>query len=79
MRALTRIEDFTEYFGSELTEEHDYDTIGGLVMHELGRLPRSGEQLVYGGFQFRVTRAESRRIDAVQVTPSSTEAVVASD
>ncbi|MBJ89044.1 MAG: magnesium/cobalt efflux protein [Woeseia sp.] len=79
VRALTRIEDFNEYFGSELTEEHDYDTIGGLVMHELGRLPRPGELLDYGGFQFRVTRAESRRIDAVQVTPSSTEAVVASD
>ena len=79
VRALTRIEDFNEYFGSELTEEQGYDTIGGLVMHELGRLPRLGEQLDYGGFKFRVTRAESRRIDAVQVVRSVTEAVVSSD
>jgi magnesium and cobalt transporter len=67
VRALTRIEDFNEYFGCELTEEEDYDTIGGLVMHELGRLPRLGEQLEYGGFEFRVTRADRRRIDALQV------------
>ena len=36
--ALTRIEDFNKYFGSELSDE-DYDTVGGLVMYELGRLP----------------------------------------
>ncbi len=68
IRALTRIEDFNDYFGSEFTEEEDYDTIGGLVMHELGRLPRLGETLRYGGFQFCVTRADRRRIDSLQVT-----------
>ena len=67
VRALTRIEDFNEYFGCEFTEEEDYDTIGGLVMHELGRLPRLGERLEYGGFEFRVTRADRRRIDTLKV------------
>ncbi len=67
VRALTRIEDFNEYFGCDLTEEEDYDTIGGLVMHELGRLPRLGERLEYGGFEFCVTRADQRRIDTLQV------------
>jgi magnesium and cobalt transporter len=67
VRALTRIEDFNEYFGCELTEEEDYDTIGGLVMHELGRLPRLGERLHYGGFEFCVTDSDSRRIEMLQV------------
>lgn len=67
VRALTRIEDFNEFFGCDLTEEEDYDTIGGLVMHELGRLPRLGETLKYDNFEFRVTRADRRRIDALQV------------
>lgn len=67
VRALTRIEDFNEYFGCELTEEEDFDTVGGLVMHELGRLPRLGEKLQYDGFEFCVTRADRRRIDALQV------------
>lgn len=68
VRSLTRIEDFNEYFGSEFTEEEDYDTVGGLVMHQLGRLPRLGETLEYGGFEFCVTKADRRRIDMLQIT-----------
>ena len=74
VKALTRIEDFNDYFGCELTEEEDYDTIGGLVMHELGRLPRLGERLEYGGFEFCVTRADRRRIEALQVVRTTQEA-----
>jgi magnesium and cobalt transporter len=66
VRALTRIEDFNEYFDCELDDE-EYDTIGGLVMHVLGRLPRRGEKIEFGGFAFSVVRADRRRIDALQV------------
>ena len=66
VRALTRVEDFNEYFECELGDE-EYDTIGGLVMHELGRLPRRGEKVDFGGFEFSVTRADERRIDALLV------------
>ena len=66
VRALTRIEDFIEYFECELPDE-EYDTVGGLVMHELGRLPRRGEKLDFDGFEFAVTKADRRRIDALQV------------
>lgn len=66
VRALTRIEDFNEYFSCEL-EDEEYDTIGGLVMHELGRLPRRGEKVNFGGFEFAVIKADKRRIDALQV------------
>ncbi len=66
VRALTRVEDFNEFFECELSDE-EYDTIGGLVMHELGRLPRRGEMIEFGGFEFSVTRADKRRVDALQV------------
>ena len=66
VRALTRIEDFNEFFECELSEE-DYDTIGGLVMHELGRLPRRGEKVAISGFEFAVVTADKRRVDALQV------------
>lgn len=66
VRALTRIEDFNEYFDCEL-EDEEYDTIGGLVMHALGRLPRRGERVDVGGFEFAVTKADERRIDSLQV------------
>jgi magnesium and cobalt transporter len=66
VRALTRIEDFNEYFECDLDDE-EYDTVGGLVMHELGRLPRRGESVKFGGFKFAVVIADKRRIDALLV------------
>ncbi len=66
VRALTRIEDFNEYFECELDDE-EYDTIGGLVMHEMGRLPRRGERVGFSGFEFVVVKADERRVDALQV------------
>ncbi len=72
VRALTRIEDFNEYFGCDLDDEV-YDTVGGLVMHELGRLPRRGESLHFDGFDFVVTKADRRRIDTLQVQPQDVE------
>jgi len=72
VRALTRIEDFNEFFESDLDDEV-YDTVGGLVMHELGRLPRRGESLHFEGFDFVVTKADRRRIDTLQVQPKAAE------
>ena len=40
-------------FGTTLPEE-DFDTIGGLVAHELGRVPRRGETVDVGGLRFAV-------------------------
>ncbi|CAN5289957.1 CNNM family magnesium/cobalt transport protein CorC [soil metagenome] len=64
--ALLRIEDFNEFFGVEFSDA-DYDTLGGLLMHEFGRLPRRGESIEFGGFVFQVIRADRRRIEALQV------------
>jgi magnesium and cobalt transporter len=66
VRALTRVEDFNDYFECELADD-EYDTVGGLVMHALGRLPRRGEKVEFGGFVFAVIKADKRRIDALQV------------
>ncbi|MBM4196111.1 MAG: CBS domain-containing protein [Gammaproteobacteria bacterium] len=66
--ALTRIEDFNEYFKSELSDE-DYDTVGGLVMHALGRLPRRGETVSLGGFRFKVLQGDRRRVHTLEVSP----------
>lgn len=65
--AHTRIETFNEYFHVSFDDE-EYDTIGGLILHELGRLPRRGEQLEFDGFSFKITRGDRRRIHAVEVS-----------
>jgi magnesium and cobalt transporter len=69
VRGITRIDEFNEYFGSSLSEEEGFDTVAGLLMKELGRLPRRGEAASIDGFEFRVSRADRRRIDALRVVP----------
>jgi magnesium and cobalt transporter len=67
VRGVTRIDEFNEYFGARLSEEQGFDTIAGLLMKQLGRLPRRGESASIDGFEFRVLRADRRRIDALRV------------
>src|SRR5512147_489946 len=55
--ALTRIEEFNTAFGTRFSDE-EYDTIGGLMLHELGRMPRRGEAIQIGGVELKVTRAD---------------------
>jgi len=69
VRGVTRIDEFNEYFGSSLSEEAGFDTVAGLLMKELGRMPRRGEAANIAGFEFRVARADRRRIDALRVVP----------
>jgi magnesium and cobalt transporter len=69
IRGVTRIEEFNEYFGAHLSEEEGFDTVAGLLMKEFGRLPRRGDAATIDGFEFRVTRADRRRIDALRVVP----------
>jgi magnesium and cobalt transporter len=66
VRALTRIDEFNEYFKTSLSDE-EYDTVGGLVIHELGRLPRRGESVSFEGFQFSVIQADRRRVHTLEV------------
>jgi magnesium and cobalt transporter len=71
--ARTRIEEFNDYFDAGLSDE-DYDTVGGLMMYELGRLPRRGESVTLGGFRFRVLQADRRRLHMLEVTPEASPA-----
>jgi magnesium and cobalt transporter len=70
VHALTPIAEFNEFFGTAFSDE-EYDTIGGLIMHEFGRLPRRGEAIMIGQLEFRILRADRRRIDSLRViTPT---------
>jgi magnesium and cobalt transporter len=67
VRGVTRIHEFNDYFGARLSEEEGVDTIAGLLMKQLGRLPRRGETTSLAGFEFRIMRVDRRRIDALRV------------
>jgi magnesium and cobalt transporter len=79
VRALTPIANFNEFFSTTFSDE-EYDTIGGLLMQEFGRLPRRGETIRIGDLEFRILRADRRRIDLLRVTvPFDIEPPVANE
>ena len=72
VRGATRIGEFNEFFGVAISDE-DFDTVAGMVTQHFGRLPRRGESAVLEGFEFRVTRADRRRIETLRVTAPAAE------
>jgi magnesium and cobalt transporter len=66
VKGTTRIADFNEYFDADFPDE-EFDTIGGLAINFLGRLPRRGESFVLSGLEFKVLRADRRRLDLLRV------------
>lgn len=68
VRALTTIADFNESFGTSFNDE-EVDTIGGMVMTAFGRLPSRGDEVEMGGYLFRVTAVDNRRIIQLQIVP----------
>lgn len=74
VRGATRIDEFNEYFGAAFSDDA-YDTVAGMVTAHFGRLPRRGELAVLEGYEFRVLRADRRRVEALRViVPSSGDA-----
>lgn len=67
-KALTPIEDFNTYFNAHFSDE-EVDTVGGLVMMALGRLPKRGDKIDIDGLRFEVLRADSRRVHLLKVIP----------
>jgi magnesium and cobalt transporter len=67
VKALTPVAEFNAHFQATFSDERA-DTIGGLVMMELGRLPKSGESVDLDRFRFRVLRADNRRIHLLEMT-----------
>jgi magnesium and cobalt transporter len=66
VKALTEIADFNAAFGTAFSDEA-FDTVGGLVLKRFGRVPKRGEQLMIDQWNFRVLRADSRRVYLLQV------------
>jgi magnesium and cobalt transporter len=72
VKAQTGIEDFNRTFGTEFSDE-DFDTVGGLVLAHLGRLPKRSEQFRIGDLNVKVLRADSRRLHSLLVEKTRTE------
>ena len=52
--------------------EHDFDTLAGFILHQVERIPHTGDKLDWRGFTFEVADMDGHRIDKVLVTISET-------
>jgi magnesium and cobalt transporter len=66
VKAHTPIEEFNVFFATEFGDDV-YDTIGGLVTNEFGHVPGRAEAINFRGFEFKVLRADKRRIHLLRV------------
>lgn len=67
VNGLTPIDEFNQQLGGDFPVG-EFDTIGGLVIHRFGHMPRRGESVKIGRFGFNVQRADNRRLHMLQVT-----------
>ena len=66
VKAQTEIGDFNLAIGTNFTDD-EFDTVGGVVTHAFGRVPKRGESVEICGLRFHVLRADSRRIHSLRV------------
>lgn len=67
---LLSTSEFKEHFRIEsLPEEKEggYNTVGGCLMHLLGRLPVSGDSIVIGDYKIEVMDMDGNRVDKVMI------------
>jgi putative hemolysin len=65
--ARVHVDEINQELNVTLPENGDYETIGGFVFSELGKIPSAGEEFAHGNVSFRVTAAEPRKINRVHI------------
>ena len=61
------VEKANELLDLKLPESDDYLTIGGLILHEVQRFPKLNEVVRFGGFEFKVIKNTSTKIELVRL------------
>ncbi len=72
---LLSVFDFADAVGVKIVDDVPYETVAGLILHELGRFPLSGESVVWHGYRLvceKVTRTSILAVRAERVTPDAT-------
>jgi CBS domain containing-hemolysin-like protein len=70
---ILRPDELLERTGVVVPEDGPYETVGGWLMSELGRLPTTGDTVEIDTGVFRIERLDGRRIDRVRYTPTPTD------
>jgi len=66
--AKLEIEKLEEYLGVRFPKG-DFESVGGLILNRLGRIPKRGEEIVFDNIMFRIESSDERKINRVVVLP----------
>ncbi len=61
------VELLEEEIGIKLPEDYEFDTVAGFILDYLKRFPQEGEEFVYEGFLFKITKMDKNRIITVVI------------
>lgn len=64
------IHELNAAMGLEVPEDEGFETVAGLVLARLGRMPRAGDSFVDHGARFEVTEASATAVRRVRVRPA---------
>ena len=69
------VDDLSKLFDTDLSldDEDEYDTVGGLIYHRIGGVPRPGDQIKVDGLTITVETTDGRRVGKVLVVRSRDE------
>ena len=67
VKATTPIDEFNDYFKTTFSDD-EFDTIGGCLLKAFGHLPKRGEEIILNELNFKILRANNRRIQLLSVT-----------
>jgi CBS domain containing-hemolysin-like protein len=66
------IEKANELFPLNLPESDDYQTIGGLILHEYQSIPKAHEIIAFGPFKFKIIKVTATKIELVKLKVNET-------
>lgn len=61
------VDEIEEYFDVELPQNDEYDSLGGFLLEQVGSVPAVGEVICWESLIFRVTEADAKRVNTVEV------------
>lgn len=77
---LWRPDEVVDRIGAPVPDDRAYETLGGYVMQQVGRIPQVGDELSMPGWRLRVVAMEGRRVNRVRFSPlvdgDSTDGVI---
>jgi len=65
LRPRIEIEELNQKLKTRLPRDEDYETLGGFILGQLGRIPRPGDTVTWRDWTYTVTEAGPRSVDLI--------------